>query len=465
MSVFAHIAFARCSSTGALVAASELFQMEQAEHVCVACGGLLSLHYARKGVAHFQHQTRSDCLFGAGEGLRAAAVALIAREKTICTPSLRALARKQPRTKAAKAAAKPIPVEHEVWSEGWPNIDCDGVRLDYLAETLAGKLGVHISLQGEPARSIREQMRDLPFPVLEVVLRKPDTLRTFAALHAAVIDGAENKRWLSHPALEMELTPLERQLGWAPSPVPLDGAPAARARLTVKVPPRGKAVLEDFAENDVFRQLPTHRKIEVLERRMGRKQANWPAAADFSVTGGASFGVDVQIWQVDVFTRFVSSPKLRERRFNTDQVAAYLAGRYEVTPPFPNADRVAIYKYMVELVQLGYLADLRAQRYEVLRVTPARAKGKLIWQDRAQLAVSTLRHEAAVAGLRLPLDEFQRLLEAFDECHPAESVESFVAGLAYRLHAPPVAIVSFLKNAGLAILAEDARHDTTGELF
>ncbi|KWU26362.1 hypothetical protein [Burkholderia cenocepacia] len=461
MSVFAHIAFARRRETGAVVAASELFQLEPEEYLCVACGEAVSLHYGRKGLVHFEHNARRDCAFGAAEGLRAAAIALIAREKTLCTPSLKDLARKKVRAKAAK----PPLVGQEVWAEGEANARLEGVLFDYLAETLAGRLGVHVALQGEPSRSARAQLGDMPFPVLEIVLRKPETLRTFALLRAAVVEGVENKRWLSHPALEVEMTPLERQLGWEPSPVLLDGAPASRARLAVKVQPRGKAVLEDFADCDVFRQLPTHRKIEMLERRLAKKQVNWPAAVDVAVTGGDAFGVSQQVWQADVFSKFVHNAGPRQRRFTSDQVSAWLSRRYDVEPPFPNADRVAIYRYMLELVRLGFLADLRAQRYEVLRAPSPGAKGALVWVEHPHLSVSTLRCEAAAANLRLPLDQVERLLDAFDDVHPAEPVDSFVTGLAWRLNAPPATIIGFLRAAGVVLLAEEQRHSPAGDLF
>lgn len=459
--MFAHIAFAR-NASGRLVAAAELFQLEPAEHTCVACGGALELHYARKGVAYFVHRERPECFAGAAEGLRAAAVQLLHSEGGIASPSLKALARQKRGRKESKA---PVPTDWQAWGSGDPHTLVDGVPVDFVAETLAGRLAIHVALQGEPAPSSRERLRDLPIPVLEVVLKKPAGLRTFAALRSVLVESGENKRWLAHPALAMELTPLERRLGWEPSPVPLEGHPAARARLTVPAPSRRKAALQDFAECTVYHQLPTHRKIEVLESRLGQKQANWPAATAIAVRGAETFGCDVQVWEADAFSHFVHNPKLHERVITSETVLHWLASRYEMQPPFTNAEKVAVYDYLSELVHLGYLSSLGGQRYQVLKRLSAGAKDSATWVPHAALSVSALRQASLHLQLQIPLTQVERLLDLFDDGHPAESVESFVSALAYRLHTTPKVALEFLLRTGVVVRSGGHRGDQSGELF
>lgn len=459
--MFAHIAFAR-NASGTLVAASELFQLEPAEHTCVSCGGALELHYARKGAAYFSHRERDECFAGAAEGLRAAAIQLLSSEGGIASPSLKALARKKRGRKESKAA---VPTDWQAWGSGEPHTHVEGVPVDFVAETLAGRLAIQIALQGEPDPSLRERLRELHIPVLEVVLKKPAGIRTFAELRIALVDGGENKRWLTHPALEMELTPLERKLGWEPSPVPLDGHQAVRARLTVPAPSRRKGALQDFAECTVFHQLPTHRKIEVLEARLGQKRANWPPATAIAVRGAETFGCDCQVWEADAFSHFVHNPKLPGRVITSETVLHWLASRYEVQPPFTNAEKVAVYDYLSELVELGYLSSLGGQRYQVLRRLPAGTKDSAQWAPHAMLTVSALRQASLSLHLPIPLTQVERLLELFDDGHPAESVESFVVALAYRLHTAPKVALELLLRTGVVARADGHRGAETGELF
>jgi len=461
LAIFSHIAFAH-NASGKLVAASELFQLEPAEHTCVACGRALELHCARKGVAYFSHRELNECFGGAAEGLRAAAVQILRSEGGIAAPSLKALARKKRGRKESKAA---LPTDWQAWGGGEPHTHVDGVPVDFVAETLAGRLAIQIALQGEPDPSLRERLRGLPMPVLEVVLKKPAGIRTFADLRFAVVEGGENKRWLAHPALEMELTPLERQLGWEPSPVPLDGHPAARARLTVPAPSRRKAAMQDFAECTVFHQLPTYRKIEIIEARLGQKQANWPTATAISVRGGETFGCDVQVWEGDAFSHFVLNPKLPERVITSEAVLHWLASRYEMQPPFTNAEKVAVYDYLSELVHLGYLSSLGGQRYQVLRRLPAGTKDAAHWVPQATLSVSALRQASLHLQVPIPLPQVERLLDFFDNGHPAESVESFVVSLAYRLHTAPKVALELLLRTGVVARSEGRRGGPTGELF
>jgi hypothetical protein len=453
MALYAHIAFAQ-SESGELIAAQELFQLTPAGFTCVACKNPVELRFARKGQPFFSHTDGKDCPLGAHHAIRAAAIQLLERTRSIQTPSLKHLARQTPRAKKTD-----IPAVSEEWDTGIPNAVVDGLTVDFIAETLAGRLGIQVSLPGLTDPGRRERLRGLGFPVLEVALAKPTAIQSFADLRAAVIESVDNKRWLSHPALEPELTPLERQLGWEAEPVPLEGSPAFRARTSVALTPAQRKGAADIAECAIFRQLPVTRKIESLERRIGAPQAKWPDVVDITVKGDKSFGVDHQLWQADTFDKFVRNAGLRHqsRTFSSAQVLHWLSQRYELQPPFPNAEKVSIYYYLEALASKGFLRVIKGQIYHVISAASTRRGATPQWVPFARLSVSTLVSASKDCGLRFPLEEVERMLESFDEGHPAEDVDTFVATLAFKLRAPPRSVLDFLRRARLILTENESQ--------
>jgi hypothetical protein len=453
MALYAHIAFAR-SESGELVAAQELFQLAPALFTCVACKASVELRFARKGHPFFAHADGKDCPLGAHYAVRAAAIQLLQRIRSIQTPSLKHLARQNPRGKKGS-----IPPVSEEWDTGIPDATVEGLTVDFLAETLAGRLGIQVSLPGLTDPGRRERLRGLAFPVLEIALSKPTAIQSFADLKTAVIESVDNKSWLSHPALEPELTPLERQLGWEAEPVPLDGAAAIRARTSVALTPAQRKGAADIAECAIFRQLPVTRKIESLERRIGAPQAKWPDTMDIPVKGDKAFGVDHQLWQADTFDKFVRNAGLRHqsRTFSSAQVLHWLSRRYELQPPFPNAEKVSIYYYLEALTSKGFLRVIKGQTYHVITAVSTRRGATLQWVPFATLSVSTLVTASKDCGLRFPLEEVERMLESFDEGHPAEDVDTFVATLAFKLRAPPRSVLDFLRRARLILTENESQ--------
>ena len=79
----------------------------------------------------------------------------------------------------------------------------------------------------------------------------------------------------------------------------------------------------------------------------------------------------------------------------------------------------------------------------------------LTWVSHATLSASQLRVLSVQAGLKIPIDLVQELLESFDDCHPNVAVDRYAVMLARKLHAPPRSVLGFLRDAGLVV--EDTR--------
>lgn len=462
MAVFAHIAFAR-NASGNLVDAHEEFPLVAGQYVCVGCGGALDLHYARKGAVHFAHNAQPDCELGPQQAVHAAALEVLRRSGIIYTPALTPARKRSAKSKKAPSnhVAKKLGPPQEQWdpADAEANVVVDGVALDFVAETLAGRLGVQISVLGLEQPFALDGTQNLTFPVLQIRLAKPTSFTTFQKVKEAVVDDVENKRWLAHPVRNIASapTPLERRLGWDAAPVPLDGSPSTAARLSVVVPGRDKKADAEIAESNVYRQLPISRKYELIERRMGSTQFAWPPAVHVEVRGGHSFGFDESLWEADTFSRFVQAPGAKNRVFTLQNVLHFLASRYELTPPFTNAESVAIWDYLDELCASGFLVHLGRQRFKPLQGLPAGAKGQATWLMNATLRPRVLREEAYASGLRLSDAQSQNLLDLFNgDGRPSKSVEHFVQVMAQRVKQPLSVVLNFLVRIGVVVRAGEA---------
>jgi hypothetical protein len=79
------------------------------------------------------------------------------------------------------------------------------------------------------------------------------------------------------------------------------------------------------------------------------------------------------------------------------------------------------------------------------------AADDLTWVANATLSASQLRVLSVQAGLKVPIELDQELLESFDDCHPSVPVSEYAATLARKLHAPPRSVLAFLRDAGLVV--------------
>jgi hypothetical protein len=448
MAQFAHIAFAR-NDAGEMVAARELFELAPASYTCAGCGKALRLRFARKGLTFFTHLDGPDCPLGAHLALRAAVLQLLADTRVIQTPPVLP---QVPRRPAGRKKAPPVSLEE--WDTGSVDAVVDNIIVDFLAETLAGKLGILVTLPGLTDPNRREQMRTLSIPVLEVVIAKPGEVHTFADLRDRLLDDTHNKHWLTHPSLEPEgapvfnPTPLELKLGWTAEAQPLAGGEVKPSKTTSPLPLRQRP--SEANPHLAFRQLSVSEKIEVIEKRMGCAQRKWSPLADMHVTGENSFGCDRQVWETDVYSHFVYEALQRHQTtaFSSENVRTWLEARYEIQPPFPNAERIAIYYYLEHLSREGCLIPLGGQRYK-LAITKLQPGTHAQWDPVASFSVSRFLNAARACNLPIPYDEIERILVSFEEGPPSEAVEDFATAVAHRLHAQSRTVMAVLEKAGL----------------
>jgi hypothetical protein len=439
MATTARIVFARDAAAN-IVGASDVFASSRVVYFCVACGKELQPRVSDDGLPYFTHGCETTCPLAAHYALRAAAQHILLESRFIKVPH------------AAQARDAGIQTLLVQWTDSIADFEVVRVPVDFLAETARGQLIVEIVIPGLPPRVPLERVEKLEVPALVVSLPDPALIKGWAALRQCVLHSVENKKWL---------VPMERTLRRSPS----WPGEASHVATVVGVAPNGSPSSWtsplDFADNAFYRQLNHAEQLEVLQTQMALSCDRWPADVDIEIPGEGSFGVDRRVWQADVFSHFVlpASTDSLVREVACADVLRYLTERYWVDSDQEKATRAAVIHYLQRLVERGALLPLIENLEEPTYVVATRrmpATGDdLTWVSHATLSASQLRVLSVQAGLKIPIDLVQELLESFDDCHPNVAVDRYAVMLARKLHAPPRSVLGFLRDAGLVV--EDTR--------
>uniref|UniRef100_UPI00142896FE hypothetical protein n=1 Tax=Paraburkholderia oxyphila TaxID=614212 RepID=UPI00142896FE len=392
--------------------------------------------------AYFQHVGPVACELGTLHALHAAALQLLAESRFVTAPAL---------TQNRKGHGKRSMIE--AWGEASVFAKVDGIPVDFFAETLAGPLIIQIAIKSLYNATTRSTVRALGYAALEISIPKPGEVLGIGDLREVVLHGLTNKIWLWHPAIG------NRECHVPPQRQPAEVAllfgeverPAAKLSVPVAVTPWMQA--GGLAADAAYRQLPVAEKLRALERQLGEPCARWPDAVDVDVTGKGSFCVDPRIWQADIFGKFVrpAAEGASTRDFTMLTVLDWLYMRYRIVPAFEDAEKVAVQQYFRALTAQGYLTELPDQQFHVLPEPRSDERSPLRWNPDARLSVSGLRVCSQRVRLEIPANQVQRLLEYFEDGHPAVSVATFVQDLMRRLHAPERTIVALLREADLVV--------------
>ncbi|QIE29252.1 hypothetical protein SBC2_73280 (plasmid) [Caballeronia sp. SBC2] len=435
MSKAARIVFARGSATN-MAAASDVFASNRSAYFCVACGEQLQRKVPENGFPYFTHARRTTCRLAAHYALRAAAQHVLLESRFIKVPLV-----------GGEPGSGRIQSFLIQWTDSIADIEVVHVPVDFLAETADGQLIVEIAIPGLPATAPLDRVERLEVPALVVTLPNPARIHGWADLRQCVLHSVENKSWLVPFAKAQQRSPSLPHKEWhAPStPGAADKASSLWTSPLV------------FADNAFYRQLNHAEQLEVLQKQMALPCDQWPAEVDIEVCGEDAFNVDRRGWQADAFSHFVLPA-------GTDSVACevafsdvlrYLSERYWVEPDCEKAARMAVFYYLQGLVVRGallpFIEDIEEPIYLVAATMTPVAADDLRWTAKATLSASQLRVLSVQAGLKVPIELVQELLESFDDCHPSVPVGEYAVTLARKLDAPPRSVLAFLRDAGLVV--------------
>jgi hypothetical protein len=147
--------------------------------------------------------------------------------------------------------------------------------------------------------------------------------------------------------------------------------------------------------------------------------------------------------------------RLVVREVACSDMLRYLTDRYWIDPDQEKVARMAVLHYLQRMVERGALLplieNLEEPTYMVATSRMPAAGDDLRWVPRATLSASQLRVLSVQAGLKIPIDLVQELLESFDDCHPSIPVDRYAVMLARKLHAPPRSVLGFFRDACLVV--------------
>lgn len=432
-----HVFFAK-DEAGYCVSARDTYALARGSFFCLGCGKPVKLA-GSESLPHFRHQRGSECEKAGQKALLAAAQAMLAETRFIKTPARG--------HGVFSRMHRHAYVGHEQWIDSESNAEVDGVRVDFVADQGNARLLIHISIPGLLDRERREQVRQLDYPSIEVVLREPVSLDSFAGLGQALLHDIENKRWLLSDA---ESHVLEHQEEFSPGmALAAEEFRVERFKTTKHLPVDSWASTGALIGNSVYRELVPSAKYRELERLLGASREKWPADIGLVVRGQECFGVETPIWQADLYAKFVSGAEgVRDEAFTSEQALRYLAERYDVTAIYQNAPILAVYWYLRELVVRGALLETVRGRFRVI-LNEALASRKLVWHPYCMLSVSKLRQAAAEADMKIPVPAFRWLLENFESGRPALPVAAFVQMFSIHSQAPLRKVIDFFIQAEL----------------
>lgn len=294
----------------------------------------------------------------------------------------------------------------------------------------------------------------------EICLNDIPVQSTIAELRDAVIAAPDRIRWLSYPGLvaaRQALEPKSREL--------LDSS----ARRKVEQDAHSAAVYASLAEEDRREKADWARQArekKQREQKLARANANYkgapaeekrtfvhtklrlpagpvPSIVNRPVTGDTSFGVDRDVWQADIFRKCIFGGGRRELAL--EDVLSWMHLRYLISPEFPNAANIALWKYFSVLEESGFVRHLGRQRFLVLRdsapwlVAVAQVVGSWFW---APDAYSCTRAELEEANLRggfgLTSTTLAAILRRFHAEHRADGQPEDVArSISQLIEMPP----------------------------
>lgn len=436
-----HMAFA-ANSAGQVVAANDLPSVGPAIFHCAGCGGKVILCRQNASHAYFRHARPAACELGMLHALHAAALQLLAESRFVAAPALTTNGNGRGRRRII-----------EEWGEASICTKVDGIPVDFFAETLAGPLIIQIAIKALYTATIRSTIRALGYAALEISISNPDEVLGIGGLREVVLHRLTNKVWLWHPAIGNRERYAQQKRRPAEVALLFGELERPPAKLSVPAADTPWVKAGGLAAAAAYRQLPVADKIRALEQQLGEPCERWPGAIDIDATGKNAFCVDPRVWQADIFGKFVrpAAEGANTRDFAMLTVLGWLSMRYRICPAFEDAEKVAVHQYLRALTAQGYLTELSDRQFRVVPEGRPTVLSALRWNPDARLSVSGLRVCSERVRLEIPANQVQRLLEYFEDGHPAVSVATFVQDLRLRLHSPERTIVALLHEANLVV--------------
>jgi hypothetical protein len=401
---------------GRMVTPAEVASGRACDCVCPGCALPLQARKGEQNIWHFAHDGRG-CVAGAETAIHRMAKQILAADRTIRLPAVEVTVSAKDvfgRERTATASlAKP---QHLRYTEVALEVASENRRADAIGTSELGiKHWIEVYVR-HPVDLVKAQdLEAREYISYEICLQDLPAYLTLEQLRKAVTSSPERIRWISYPgmsAMRRKLTEnLERMLSAAARQKKAEELQVARAYAAqVRAAPtdrlgRGRLQREKARNdervalaNQTFRAADVSRKRSFVMEKLRTPPGPTPSLIDVEVRGHDCFGVPRDIWQADVFRKWVYADGRHDVSLET--VLIWLAQRYEVDPGSPDSAKVAVWQYFKSLEHAGFVRHKGRQYFEVIcDVAPwlggaVAISGTWFWAPRAQACSLQQLHEA-----------------------------------------------------------------------
>lgn len=386
------VPFGFSTENGRLYAPREVPLGKACGCICPGCKQPLFAKHAPSGkvTPHFAHAPGSECANGLETAVHLAAKQLIESERELFVPKLEAIlehhdalgnthSRRQLLGDGGRTPLTAVRVEESYGD----------FRPDLIAVPVGGlEICVEVAVTHFVDDAKLARIKAAGTPALEFDLRQYRDF-TWDSLRNALVEGGAKVRWLFHPSVA------ELRRGWMEELQPvLEAARLQRAqdveRERQEQEEERRRLRKQQAE---WRAQERRREVEERARRRefmeraarfkahteaakahlvarGFVRDSLPTALRARVPGEGSFGVrNPLVWQAALFGKLIHNAVSRENwNVSKDYAGSWLGHHFDIQPQFPEAEKIAVWKYLMHLHDAGALRKGRRGRFEIMVV-------------------------------------------------------------------------------------------------
>ena len=295
---------------------------------------------------------------------------------------------------------------------------------------------------------------------------------TIIELRDAVTAASRRIRWISYPGMVAARRVLETKLQGilddaVQRKMEQDAHSAAvyasldeedrleKANRARRVRERKQSEQKLARANDSFKRASIENQRAFLHAKLRLPAGPVPAILNTRVGGDRSFGVDRDVWQADIFRKCILGG--RHREIALENVLGWMQLRYVISPAFPNAANIALWKYFSSLESSGFVRHIGRQRFLVLRdiapwmVASIEIFGIWFWAPgaffckREELEEANTRGNFGLTSIALASILRRFHAEYLADGEPEEAAQS----ISQLIETPPVIVLHLLEEAGV----------------
>lgn len=457
-----------------MVTPAEVLSGRACDCVCPGCATPLQARKGEQNVWHFAHDGRA-CASGAETAVHRMAKQILATERTVRLPAVQVAlsgidAFGRERTVTA-VLAKPQVVQYV-------EMDLEVAHANRRADAIGtSNLGIKHWIEVYVRHAVdlvkAQDLAARDYISYEIDLSDVHAYASLEQLRTAVISSPERVRWISYPGmaalrhtlsdkLERILQATERKKKADDLQVARTYAAQVRAAPTARLgrnrlqQERIKSAERVALANQTFLAADDTMKRSYLKEKLRVPAGPTPELFEAAVRGYDSFGVPKDIWEADVFRKWVFADGRKD--VSLEEVLQWLEGRYTVSEVFEQSAKVAVWQYFKFLEHLGFVRHKGRQYFAVVRDVAPWLEASLqvsrgwLWSPRVNSCSLQSLHEANEAvGANLPTNV---LLEVFRRVRAEHSrggqPDDAARTAAQRHDISPLTILNVLGAAGVA---------------